>query len=200
MGRWFPGEQARRDRAGALPRLGEADQWASGRIAFPAAPSNGTRLSCRPPVLQGVSLDSRPRCQAVAAGGCRKGGPSGRNQRAGSCSRLLGRTLLYGSHIRAEHCVHPRLVTRTLSLEPLEHILVYTQRDRLLGLGMYQRSSCEEVRRKVRQLGRRGALDGALGRLPETGKVRPTLAGPFTLARGLRSTLGAHGDCSGEPR
>jgi hypothetical protein len=110
---------------------------------------------------------------------------------------LSGRTLLDGRHIRAEDCIHARLVPGPLFLEPSQNILIDPKGDGLLGRRVNDGGVCKEVSREICEFGRRGSRNAALARLPKAGELRPSPAGFLILARGLRSTLGVHGDCSG---
>ena len=62
-------------------------------------------------------------------------------------------------HVAPEHGIHPGLVTRPLTLEPVEDISVNPQRDGLFRHRQHQFRIIPEIGRQIRKFRWRGALD-----------------------------------------
>jgi len=99
-------------------------------------------------------------------------------------------------HVRPQHCVHPGLITRTLSAKPFEYVHVDPERDRLLQDRWNKFRGVPEILGEICQLWRRGALDLRVSHAAKPGKIRSTRRSGLRFRNTLLCGFVAHGVCS----
>lgn len=103
-------------------------------------------------------------------------------------------------HVRPQHGVHSRLIPWTPSLEPVQYVGVYAQRDRLLRYRLDDRRLVPKVFGKIRQLGRRRGANLALTHAAQSTEIGATQTNLITSSLWLSCSLGVHGGHSCGPK
>src|SRR6266571_4095034 len=96
-------------------------------------------------------------------------------------------------HVRAQNGIDTGLISRALSLKPLQDVCVDAQRDRLFRRRFNNRRFVPEIVRQIRQVWRRGRLDLSLGDAPKSSEISPPTHSLFTSRWWLSCTLRVHG-------
>ncbi len=102
----------------------------------------------------------------------------------GSCEllhRLTHALLLSLDHERAQHRVDARLVSRTLLLEPLQHVLVHAERDGLFGHRFHDDSGIPEAGGDVSERWRGGGSNPGVADAAKPIEVRAPANGRSSL-------------------